>query len=374
MDGGRILHMVRLGLKKRSLAGLLLISAGLGIVIFGLYLYLPVGYDFYHWYWPVPRAWLSGETRLYDEASRGFYLPPWTVWLLLPVSVVDIRIGMVGLTLLSLAMALYVSFAYLKGSGVSRPLPVALLAALCPYCLQVYFVGTLDALSLMGVFLAWRGAKAGTPWLLGLGTILALTRPQNAVLTGPVLLLGMRGWSAREMAQAAAIPVLVMLATFIGFGLDWPLRWWQNLHEAPPIPYLVTSSYDALKLLGVPYAFAVLGCAGLTVWTVRRAWKSGVNAETLNITVVVNAIVSPYMLSQSYLLLLALPWARLAARRPLLAAVPYLMSIPLLFRAQAAVWDTLGLWDAAFPLVLLVALLVERGMGSAGEGGRRLDQ
>jgi len=358
---------------KRTALGLALIAAGLAALLGGLYLLLPVGYDFYHWYWPAPRAWLAGETRLYDEASRGYYLPPWTVWLLLPFSLVDIRVGMVGLTLLSLGMALYVSIAYLKESGVSRPLPVSLLAALCPYCLQVYLVGTLDALSLLGVFLAWRGAKAGIPWLLGLGTMFALTRPQNVVLTGPVLLLGMRDWSAKDTSKAAAIPSLVMLATFIGFGLDWPLRWWQNLHVAPPIPYLVTSSYDALKLLGVPYALAVIGCAALAVWTVRRAWKSGINAETLDIAVVVNAIVSPYMLSQSYLLLLALSWARLAARRPLLAAVPYVMSIPLLFRAQG-LWDTLGLWDAAFPVVLLVALLAEQRMGRRGEADRRLDQ
>ena len=55
------------------------VIVALSFLALALYFVLPVGYDFYHWYRPVPLAWVAGETRLYDEASRRFFSPPWTV-------------------------------------------------------------------------------------------------------------------------------------------------------------------------------------------------------------------------------------------------------------------------------------------------------
>ena len=52
------------------------------------------------------------------------------------------------------------------------------------------------------------------------------------------------------------------------------------------------------------------------------------------------------------------PWARLALRRPWLAALPYAVTPLLLIRAQG-LWDRLGLLDATFPIILLVLLLIE---------------
>ena len=57
-------------------AGVFALTAAL-VLTYLLYLAVPVGYDFYHWYRPIPLAWLAGDTRLYDEASRGFFPPPW---------------------------------------------------------------------------------------------------------------------------------------------------------------------------------------------------------------------------------------------------------------------------------------------------------
>ena len=78
----------------------------------------------------------------------------------------------------------------------------------------------------------------------------------------------------------------------------------------------------------------------------------------MDLAIITNAIVVPYILSQSYLVLIAMPWARLAVRRPWLAVFPYLVSLPVLFRAQGF-WDRLGLVDVTFPLLLLAILLLE---------------
>ncbi len=368
MDGEPILHILRRWPKKRSLVGLLLLAAGLGIMIYGLYLYLPVGFDFYHWYRPIPRAWLAGETHLYDKTSAEFYSPPWVAWLLLPFALLDMQWGMVALTITSAAMIGGVAHSYAQQAGARYPSLLALLAVACPYSLQVLFVGTLDAWSLLGVYLAYGAARSRNGWLLGFALLLAAAKPQNVVLTGPVLLIAARAWPLPTLARVALPPGAVLAATFVGFGLDWPLRALQHYQSFPPgvtAGYLVTSTYDATSFVGIPLSLVIPALFIGVCLLVRHVWRKGLTLDVLDLAVTMNAIVSPYMLSQSYLLLLALPWARLAARRPLLAAVPYLMSIPLLFRAQG-LWDNIGLLDVTFPIILLVVLLVERRMGRRG--------
>ena len=238
---------VRLGLAAAALT-----AVALTAVAYALYTLLPVGYDFYHWYWPIPRAWLAGETHLYDPASRGFYLLPWAVWILLPFASMDLRWGMASLTLTSLLIIGGVSYVYSGKAGAKRRGLIALLATVCPYSLTVLFVGTLDAWSLLGAYLGYWALQARRPWLLGVALLLLAVRPQNAVLTAPMLVLAMRRWPRQRLAEVALAPAAVMVASFVSFGWDWPLRWWQNVLTQPPLPYLVTSTYAATNLGGVP--------------------------------------------------------------------------------------------------------------------------
>ena len=120
----------------------------------------------------------------------------------------------------------------------------------------------------------------------------------------------------------------------------------------------MTSTYTATNVSGVPLLPVILASLVLVVVVVRRVWEGGITQDTLDLTVTANAVVSPYMLSQSYVLLLALPWARLAVRRPWLAAIPYAITPVLLTRAQG-LWDRLGLLDVTFPMILLVLLFLE---------------
>ena len=98
----------------------------------------------------------------------------------------------------------------------------------------------------------------------------------------------------------------------------------------------------------------------------RRVWDRGLTREAFDLGVTANAIVSPYMLSQSYLLLLALPWSSLACRHPWWAAAVYAASLPMLTRAGGA-WDRWGLLDVTFPVVLFLLLLAD---GRAGQNAR----
>ncbi|MBI2886555.1 MAG: DUF2029 domain-containing protein [Chloroflexi bacterium] len=366
---------------KRLGAGLALVLA-IALAGYLLAQLLPVGFDYYHWYWPLPRLWLAGQTRLYDEASRQFFSPPWALWMLTPLALLDIRWGMAGLTLVSAAIVGSIAYAVAREAGAARPWLIALLATVCPYSLELLFVGTLDAWSLLGIYLGYLAIRRRSPWLLGAGLLLTPIRPQDAVITLPALLLGSRGWPARRLARAAALPGGVFLASLLTFGWDWPLRWWQSYVAQPPHPYLVTSTYGAMQVIGVPAAAMVAVSLILSGLVFARVWRQGLSLQRLGLAVTANAIVSPYMLSQSYVVLLAIPWAWLAARRPWLAAIPYAISLPLLIRAQG-LWDRLGLLAVTFPMVLLVLLLVEtrRAQGrleglaasAGGPGGLRIN-
>ena len=358
-------------MRPRTLAAVLALLVGVGAACYVLAQILPVGIDYYYWYWPIPRAWLEGQTRLYDEASRQFFSPPWALWMLLPFSLLPIQWGMAALTMMSIAIVAGVSYTYAKESGTRRPGLIAFLATLCPYSLELLFVGTLDAWSLMGIYLSYLAIQRRRAWLLGTGLLLAPIRPQDAVLTVPALLLSVRRWPRRDLAQAAVIPALVVLASLMVFGWDWPLRWWQSYFALPPHPYLVTSTYGAASAMGIPLPLMLLMSLLLVGLVAKRVWERGISQDTLDLTVTAGAIVSPYMLSQSYVVLLALPWARLAARRPWLAAIPYAISPVLLFRAQG-LWDRVGLLDVTFPMILLVLLLLEPRLGKVGQSPRTL--
>src|SRR5437762_10124205 len=91
-------------------------TAGFALLAFAYALaqLLPPGVDFYYWSYKVAQTWWAGDTRLYDEASRGYYLPPWAVWLFLPFSFLDAGWGMALFTLASMVIVSGVSFLYAR--------------------------------------------------------------------------------------------------------------------------------------------------------------------------------------------------------------------------------------------------------------------
>jgi len=280
----------------------------------------------------------------------------------------------VGLLLVGLGIIAWVAFQH-GGRAWA-----AVLAVLCPYSLNGVLVGTFDAWSLAGIYVAYLAAARRAPWLFGLGLLLATTKPQHILVTGPVLLLGVRGWPRPLLLKAAVIPALTLVLSFAVFGPDWPVRWWENYRAQPPGgyigsagTYLVTSTYAATNLAGIPLLPVAVGALLLAGFVLWQAWHEGLTHGTLALAVTANAIVSPHMLSQEYVGLLAIPWVGLAVRRPWLAALPYAISLPVLFRAQG-LWDRLGLLDVTFPLVLMALLLLDRHRSVAVRPSRTRSQ
>lgn len=350
--------------EKFVLLAALVALGGLGVTV-ALYRFLPPGYDFFYWYWPIPRAWLAGETSLYDSASRQFFSPPWTVWLLLPFASLDVRWGMTALTLVSLLIVGVVATNVAHREGAARPAFITLAVVLCPYSLTALFVGTLDSWALLGIYLGYEALPRRQPWLLGIALLLMTVRPQQCWLPLPLLLLGMRGWPHTLVLKSLALPGGVFLASLAVFGLDWPLRLVQSYTLLPPHPYLVTSTYAVARLAGIPVVLLAAGAVTLAAVVMYRLGRQEITLQSLGLAMTTNGVVAPYMLSHSYVTLLAIPWARYAARHPRLALLPYAISLPMLFR-PLGLWDRLGLLDVTFPLVLLVLLLLESRFQNAG--------
>lgn len=350
------------GSAARSWAAAALAAAAVATLVAGLHATLPPGYDLFHFYWPTARAWLAGETRLYDALTAGFYSPPWTLVLLAPLGLLDLPWAMAVLTTASLLALMGVALAAARRAGVRYPALAATAVVVCPYTLQVLFVGSLDALSLVGLAAALTALRRSAPLGFGAGLMLAAIRPQNLLLTGPVLLvLAWRAWGRRGLLRACAVPLVVLAACVPLFGADWPLRWWEAWRAYPPIPYLVTSTYAATNLAGVPAPLVVVGMVALAGSVLWRAWRAAAHLAAWDgvvaLAVAANAALSPYLLSQSYSVVLALGWTWLLGRRPGWAAALYLLSLPMLLRA-GGLWDRVGLIDVCFPL-LLTALLLE---------------
>jgi len=374
---------------------------------------MPVGGDFYWWYYVVPQAWRAGETRLYDASSRGFFLPPWGIWPYLPLTFLEAPLAAAVAIVLSACIIGGVAYQHALEAALPQVLKdrradpaavlfgvsghlrlhavlIAVLAAACPYSLVLYFTGTPDAWSLLGVWVAWLSVKAGSGWGLGAGAALALVRPQNCLLTLPALMVWARRGPAapaplpgrpgesttRPLLQAAAVLALVLAASVLVSGPDWPFRWWENYAIRPPSPEGATTTYSALQVAGVPFWLSGLAGFAIALYALRRwalepspleAGPLGAQASRLDLErlITLNAILTPFIRSPGYVLLLAIPWAGLAARRPLLAVLPYAVSLPTLvvplgWGWMASLWPQVPYVDLVFPMALLATLLFER--------------
>jgi hypothetical protein len=325
--------------------------APLALLVFALSPHVPVGGDFYWFYYKVPQDWLAGETRLYDDASRGYFLPPWGIWPYLPLALLDAFLA--NALANTIAAVIIGAIAYQQ----SRSLLIGLLAAACPYSLVLYLTGTPDAWSLLGLWLAWRASQRRNGWGLGAGAALALVRPQNCLLTMPALFRGLRP----ALPKAGAVLALVLVASTFVSGPDWPIRWAENYFIRPPSPEGAATTYSALERIGVPlWASGIAGLAAAVL--VFRRWGSPEHFELL---VAFNTILTPFIRSPGYVLLLAIPWAGLAVRRPWPAAGVYAISLPTImvpafWGSLALVWPYLPYFDLLFPIALASALLFEK--------------
>ncbi len=386
--------------------------------------FLPAGADFYNWYYLVPRRWLGGETRLYDAASTGFYLPPWGLWPLLLPALLELPVANAIFVVMTATTIGAVSYRHALGNGASHPWLTALLSCLAPYSLVCYFTGTSDGIALLGVAgvaaavvvgragaYGYRGILEGgdrgtgeqrsegiagqRKWehgdrgavralLLGASAMLLLVRPQQGALLVPGVLVAVRHWDARRLGLAAVPAALVLAGSVFTSGIDWPLRWAWHVAAVPPSANEAITTYSALERLGVPLWASGLAGLGVSLAVLAWIWRGGLDRRRFDVLLALNAVLTPYMRSPSYVVLLALPWAGLAARRPWLAAAASLVMLPNLvipvwWQELGALWPNVPFVDVLFPPALLWALWWEgktggrdvRNSGSQEEMGER---
>lgn len=262
-------------------------------VILGGLSFIPISYD-YRQFTSAARNWASEESLLYDENSLEFYYMPWSLLITVPLSFLPDQIGQ---ALLNLASLVLIFFAVRTMVGeLSWWQWFLLLGNL--FTVNLIFTAQWDAIALGGVAIAWVGVTTGSPWLCGAGLMMAATKPTNVIL--PVILVLIFGFRKHDLpffARAALIPIVLLIASFFTFRLDWPIRYLGFIQAHPPPEYYNISLWEVGAEAGLP-AWLIGGICGLILacfaWI---AYRRKADAIVLAAALAVNIVVSPYMVS-----------------------------------------------------------------------------
>lgn len=305
----------------------------------------PTGADWFYVFYPTTRAWLAGETHLYDAgASQGFYLMPWGVFVLAPLAAMGLRWGQAVLSVITLGVLLLAVWA---SDAKAKPW-VALLAVANLHAFDVLIRGNVDALPLLGLALGWLGLQKRRPLLLGAGFWLLAIKPVNIILPALVLLWGIRQWKRVEIAQVLLPLGATFALSFAIFGLDWPVRYVAMARANPPLVYLQTSLWRAIEAVGLPRLVAYLVAIPACILALWQLWRRGATLPVLALAITTNLLFTPYALGSHYVLLaisfvILTSWHKLTMLTWLLTLTPLLR---LQFGFDAA-WVDIG-----YPLAL----------------------
>ena len=318
----------------------------LGLLLVAFARLWPTGADWYFTFYSTARAWIAGETRLYDATSAGFYLMPWSMFILAPLALLPVTWGQAVLSVVTTLEALLL--ATLAVSEKRPTLLVIILAMANLHTFDVLIRGNVDALPVLGLTLGWLGLQKRKPFLLGVGLWLLAVKPVNVILPALVLLWGMRQWTKREVVRTLLPLAVTFLLSFAVFGLDWPIRYVMMWQANPPLIYLQTSLWRAIKAVRLPrlivYLLAIPACI-LALWQVGRR---GATPATLALAATTNLLFTPYALGSHYVLL-AVPFVILANwRRPVM--LTWLLTLTPLLRLHFG-FDIAWI-DVGYPLVL----------------------
>ena len=240
------------------------------------------------------------------------YEPPFGSWLLFPLRFIPTEVRWPLWTLLTCLALIWSS----RRFGV-EPLWVLLSFPAVGHI----WLGQLDGFVALGIALA---VTAPHPFARGFGLLVMAVKPQVA---GPAILLLL--WRERDKLRTLAIPVAVMLLSFVAWDVDWPVRWLFEHNEPADmnlIPWRLASRYPVglLAFLVVPW-----------LKTPR---------DQLRATLLATALGFPFYSSYSYVtfLVIGAPW----------------WSVPLSY-AWALAYPWLGREALQFAWVLPLALLTQ---------------
>ena len=270
-----------------------ILALAIFLIILGGLSFIPITFD-YSIYTNSARHWANGESLLYDENSLDFYYMPWSLPITVPLAFLPDRFGQ---ALLDLASLVLVFFAVRTIVGKLAWWQWFML--LCNlFMVNLMFTAQWDAVALGGVAIAWVGVTTGNPWLCGAGLMMATTKPTNTILPVIILLInGLRKHNFQFFTRTALIPIFLLIASFFACGLDWPMRYLGFIQAYPPREYYNISLWKAGAEAGFPTWLVLIICILILAYFSWIAYRRKADAVTLAAALVVNMVVSPYMVS-----------------------------------------------------------------------------
>lgn len=357
---------------ERAAAVVLIALLGAGIVWYVLTGPL-FAVDFNHVFYPVTRAWLTGDARLYTPSTAGFYHPPWTVLGLAPLSLLPYRPALAVLILLTLA-ALVIAVIVTDYDPHRRPWSLALtLFNLHTYDLLAR--GQIEVFAFVGLALGWIAYRNRQPWRLGLALVLLSVNAPNTLLLLALLWWMMWRQGGWRDGLRSALPLLATgLGSLLVFGL-WPLRWVVQMRAYQPQQVWLTTIWRAAEQLGISPLVPWIVAGAVLVVTVL-AWKrlpapGDVHADRQRLLLILAAtlLVTPYSLSYRLVALLVLALPYFIAHQPLIAVGLYGLTFTPLLRIWIGpenAWVDLALVLAVY--VAVVVHLLHRNVTALADG------
>jgi hypothetical protein len=148
---------------------------------------------------------------------------------------------------------------------------------------------------------------APSPYLRGVGAVLALLKPQLSFLA---LFFVFLQEERREFWKVLVFPLIVGSLSFIFYGIDWPVRWIENALSLP-VHMRRQASIDIWRL-------------GLFFIWVPFLFKD--RFQRMQISLVVTAIATPFYSVYSYVifLLFLCPWWGVVLTYAWIIALPWM--------------------------------------------------
>jgi len=317
--------------------------------------FVPVGYDFFHWFKPVPQKWLMEGIRLYAD-TPGFFNPPWTVWTLLPLALLPVHLGMGALIVFTILIIAVTIWYLTEGDRWTGVITVAV--SLAFPTLALFHYGQIEIFPLAGILLGYYALRRRCPWILGVALLLLVTKLNvGAPIAVVYCILALR-WPWKEYAKVIIVPTIAFILTLPMFGLDWPARyihihfdsrgvhmgWWGNI-----------SPWELVIRGKVPLWVMGFFCLGLWIITTRQLQKRGLCLYTLGLLTSTMVLTSPRVSSQSHLFVLTTAFVYLVTCSPKIAAFCYLFTFLPLLRIPFGL--EIGILDSLLPLMAFVLSL-----------------
>ncbi len=260
--------------RYRTLLTALGLLLTLAVLAYAMYAFVPVGVDWHLTYYPVGRAYLSGQTRLWETdfyyAPGAWYNPPWLLPILLPFTALPEREGSLAFRLATIVVLACSAIVFTEGQRWRRACLALVMASLPVW--DSLIIGNVDGIVLLGLLLGYLATERRNPWLLGVGLVLASVKPQLSVLPTIALLPSLRGWQRGQLFTASIAPAAAIASSLAIAGLDWPLRLLKVMQENPPIPQFNFSLHRALNqarsTLDLPSWLPYLVGAVLFAWLI----------------------------------------------------------------------------------------------------------